>query len=104
MANKNKKGRKPDWEEEDDIQPVRKSAPDGEDLDESNEAADADDGELDLAAISESVTPQGSNEPDPGEVDNLTDRIFTSVLSRFGWERHGSRIEHVGEERQRNRR
>ncbi len=41
---------------------------------------------------------RSANEPDPREVDSITERIFGSVLSRYGWERHGSRIEHVGEQ------
>jgi hypothetical protein len=42
---------------------------------------------------------RSSHEPDPHAVDDLTDRIFGSVLSRYGWERHEGRIEHVGEPR-----
>ncbi|MFB3815058.1 MAG: hypothetical protein ACE14L_13195 [Terriglobales bacterium] len=42
-------------------------------------------------------TPYG---PDPREVDNLTDRIFASVLSRYGWVKQNGRIEHVGERQQ----
>ena len=57
-----------------------------------------DEREFDLDVLAES---RRANEPDPRAVDNLTDRIFGSVLSRFGWERHGNRIEHVGEERSR---
>jgi len=38
---------------------------------------------------------------DRREVDQLTDRIFSAVLSRYGWEQHGNRIEHVGEDRRR---
>lgn len=42
-------------------------------------------------------------EPDPREVDDLTDRIFQTVLARYGWEQHGGRIEHVGSRRERRR-
>lgn len=48
------------------------------------------------SAQSESPSPA-----DRREVDELTDRIFASVLSRYGWEQHGDRIEHVGEDRRR---
>jgi hypothetical protein len=50
--------------------------------------------------ISDARAPQ---EPDPREVENLTDRIFGSVLSRYGWERHGDRIEHIGGQQPRDR-
>ena len=36
------------------------------------------------------------HEPDPREVDNMTDRLFKTVLARYGWEQHGGRFEHVG--------
>lgn len=90
-----RKGRKPDLEAEDDFDAKPDLKPnDTVDLD-----ADGDDA-LDLASIADSVTPHNS-ESDSREIDSLTDRIFGSVLSRYGWERHGNRIEHVGEERQR---
>ncbi len=44
---------------------------------------------------------EAAGEPDPQAIDDLTDRIFGSVLSRYGWQRHGNRIEHVGEARAR---
>jgi hypothetical protein len=47
-----------------------------------------------LPNIADSHTPY---EPDPEEVDMLTDRIFGSVLSKFGWEKNEGRFEHVGE-------
>ena len=44
---------------------------------------------------------QRDSEPDPRAVDDVTDRIFGAVLSRYGWERHGNQFEHVGEVRRR---
>jgi hypothetical protein len=55
-----------------------------------------DDFGTDLSNIADAHSPY---EPDPREVDMLTDRIFGSVLSKFGWERHDGRIEHVGEKK-----
>ncbi len=54
------------------------------------------DADLDLAEAAEELRDY---EPDPRLVDSLTDRIFASVLSRYGWEQRNGRIEHVGEER-----
>ena len=42
-----------------------------------------------------------THEPDPREIDSLTDRIFGSVLSRYGWEFQNGHIEHVGDEKHR---
>jgi hypothetical protein len=50
--------------------------------------------------VSDARAPQ---EPDPREVENVTDRIFRSVLSRYGWESHGGRIEHIGGQQARDR-
>lgn len=44
---------------------------------------------------------QTTHEPDPREIDSLTDRIFGSVLSRYGWEFQNGHIEHVGGENHR---
>ena len=68
--------------------------PDEEVLEEE-EPADSE-----FPAVIEAHVP---HEPDPREVDNMTERIFRSVLSRYGWERHGSRLEHVGGAQSRNR-
>jgi hypothetical protein len=57
---------------------------------------DAED-DYDLSALPSISDSTGTNEPDPREVDNLTDRIFDSVLSRYGWKSQDGRIEHVGE-------
>lgn len=95
---KRRKGTKPDLEEEDALE-----AKPHVKLDDAGDfEADGDD-DLDLASIADSVTPRNV-ESDSREIDSLTDRIFGSVLSRYGWERHGNRIEHVGEERPHNRR
>ena len=40
-------------------------------------------------------------EPDQQEIDSLTDRIFGSVLERYGWSFQGGRVEHVGEDARR---
>jgi hypothetical protein len=40
---------------------------------------------------------RSTHEPDPREIDSLTDRIFGSVLSRYGWDIQNGHIEHVGE-------
>jgi hypothetical protein len=61
---------------------------------------DDDDFGNELPYVADAHSP---HEPDPREVDSMTDRIFGSVLSRFGWERHDGRFEHVGE-RDRQRR
>jgi hypothetical protein len=53
-------------------------------------------GVFDVPAVLDARAP---HEPDPHEIDDLTDRIFGSVLSRYGWARHDGRIEHVGEPR-----
>jgi hypothetical protein len=42
-----------------------------------------------------------AHDPDPREIDNLTDRIFGSVLSRYGWQFEDGHIEHVGDQTQR---
>jgi hypothetical protein len=55
---------------------------------------DDDDFDDELPSIADTHSP---HEPDPREVDMLTDRIFGAVLSRFGWERHEGRFEHIGE-------
>lgn len=39
-----------------------------------------------------------NHEPDPHEIDNMTDRIFGSVLSRYGWQVQNGHLEDVGEE------
>jgi hypothetical protein len=100
MANK-KKGKKAEWEEDDEgfaPTPQLKQNEAEETLD-----GDDDDQDIDFSSIADSVTPRNV-ESDAREIDSLTDRIFASVLSRYGWERHGNRIEHVGEERPRSRR
>jgi len=45
---------------------------------------------------------RSTHEPDPREIDSLTDRIFGSVLSRYGWDIQNGHIEHVGEEHTRH--
>jgi hypothetical protein len=90
-----KKGRNPGLEEEDEFD----SKPDMKQNDTGDLDSDGDE-TLNFASIADSVTPR-DGESDSREIDSLTDRIFGSVLSRYGWERHGNRIEHVGEERQR---
>ncbi len=57
-----------------------------------------DDEGLGPSEIPEIIDTRSPHEPDPREVESITDRIFASVLSRYGWERHEGRIEHVGEE------
>lgn len=107
MAIKKKKGKAAEWDEESDEKPERvDEAEESEDRDEEPEAEDAaDDDQAGNAPALRDNLPERAEEdaPDPREVDNLTDRIFAAVLSRYGWERRGDRIEHVGEERRRNR-
>jgi hypothetical protein len=62
-----------------------------------------DDEEFDAAELSVVTDLRPPHEPDPREVENVTDRIFKSVLSRYGWELHDGHIEHVGEEHRRRR-
>ncbi len=57
--------------------------------------------EADEFDVGELPAESHPEEPDPRVVDSVTDRIFASVLSRYGWEKHNGRIEHVGEERRR---
>jgi hypothetical protein len=91
----------PNWDE-DEKQFTQNAQPkQGNAEDEELEDEDGDE-DVDLASIADSETPHGKVEPDSREVDSITDRIFSSVLSRYGWERRGERIEHIGEER-RNR-
>jgi hypothetical protein len=56
------------------------------------------DDESDFELCAETGEP---TDPDPRSIDDLTDRIFDSVLSRFGWARHGERLVHTGEVRER---
>jgi hypothetical protein len=68
-------------------------------MDESNSQPRVRDEDDDLEdEIAEFSQTAEASVPDRREVDKLTERIFTSVLSRYGWEQHGNRIEHVGEE------
>jgi len=60
-----------------------------------------EDADMDLDDVPMLAGAQRSDEPDSRAVDDVTDRIFGAVLSRYGWERHGNRIEHVGEVRRR---
>jgi hypothetical protein len=64
------------------------------------EEEDEEAAEAEFSVVADTRVP---HEPDPREVDNLTERIFRSVLSRYGWERHGDRIEHVGGSQMRDR-
>ena len=88
MPKKKKKARV----EEDDLE-LEAEKPSAE---KASSGGDFDD-DYDLSGIP-SVSDAGSpSEPDPREVDDLTDRIFDSVLSRYGWKSQDGRIEHVGE-------
>jgi len=62
-------------------------------IDAGKEAAGSD-----VATNSQVWDVRKSAEPDPRVVESVTDRIFSSVLSRYGWERQDGRIEHVGED------
>jgi hypothetical protein len=62
-----------------------------------------DEEEFDAAELSVVTDLRPPHEPDPREVENVTDRIFKSVLSRYGWELHDGHIEHIGEEHRRRR-
>jgi hypothetical protein len=69
----------------------------------AKQAAPRDEDDDDFGDLSGIADANGPYEPDPQEVDELTDRIFGSVLSRFGWEMHDGRLEHTGD-RDRQRR
>ncbi len=60
-------------------------------------SGDDGDDDYDMSGLPSVADIAPRNEPDPREIDNMTDRIFDSVLSRFGWRQHEGRIEHVGE-------
>lgn len=100
MAGRNNKSQA-NWDE-DEKQFTQKAQPKRGDAEDEELDVDDGDDDLDLASIADSATPHGQAETDSREVDSITERIFSSVLSRYGWERRGERIEHVGEER-RNR-
>ena len=83
----------------DDEEPVLSLKSD-EDADPGDEAGERDDWEDDDVGVQ--ASPGDSTAvADRREVDQLTERIFSAVLSRYGWEQHGNRIEHVGEDRRR---
>jgi hypothetical protein len=66
---------------------------------EDEDGEEADDWGSDAASH---LTPaEATSAADRREIDQLTERIFSAVLSRYGWEQHGDRIEHVGEVRRR---
>jgi hypothetical protein len=67
------------------------------------EDEERDDEEFDAAELSVVTDLRPPHEPDPREVESVTDRIFKSVLSRYGWELHDGHIEHVGGEHRRRR-
>ena len=71
-----------------------------EDREDVEDREDEDFEDAGFNVVGDDRVPQ---EPDPREVENLTDRIFGAVLSRYGWERHGDRIEHVGGQPPRDR-
>ena len=91
---KKKKQTKPVVEDDDlEVEATEKVTPG-----DAEPAADADsDDDYDLSGVPSVADFNTPNEPDPREVDTLTDRIFDSVLSRFGWKSQDGRIEHVGE-------
>jgi hypothetical protein len=62
-----------------------------------------DDGELEMGEVPQFTEAPAVAALDRREVDRVTERIFAAVLSRYGWEQHGNRIEHVGEEDRRRR-
>jgi len=74
-----------------------------EDRDEREDREDREEEELADAKFPAVSDARASQEPDPREVENMTERIFRSVLSRYGWERHGGRIEHIGGQQTRDR-
>jgi len=87
-----RRGRPPKTEE---AEPEERDEREGREEPDEEEFADSE-----FPVVSDARPPQ---EPDQREVDNLTERIFRSVLSRYGWERHGSRIEHIGGQQSRDR-
>jgi hypothetical protein len=83
--------------------PARTEEAEAEPRDDRDERDEREDEELEDAGFSVVSDARATQEPDPREVDNLTERIFRSVLSRYGWESHGGRIEHIGGPQSRDR-
>ncbi len=87
--------RREDEEPDDDDGPEAAAAPVAHEQAKDDDEEDEDFGELAV----ELRTPSRDAEVDQRQVESVTDRIFGSVLSKYGWQMDDrGRFEHVGEE------